>query len=94
MKSDEKQAIDTKPLSDQISENVTFITRDRKLIYPELKINKIYVSEVKAKSTTNKPPPKKVFPENDLQLWCFDKVKSKLPYFQILFFFLKGGLYL
>jgi hypothetical protein len=54
---------------------VTFITKDNKLIYPELKITKKLVSDAKPKSTGDKPPPKKIFSDIDLQTWCYNKVK-------------------
>ncbi len=72
---DQKQAFDRKTINDRINENVTFITKDNKLIYPELKITKKLVSDAKPKSTGDKPPPKKIFSDIDLQTWCYNKVK-------------------
>ena len=45
---DRKQAFDRKTLDDRINENVTFITKDHKLIYPELKVNQRIGSDAKS----------------------------------------------
>ena len=54
---------------------MTFITRDNKLIYPELKINQRLVAEGKSKAAGGKPS-KRVFSDIDLQTWCYNKVQS------------------
>ncbi len=73
---DRKQAFDRKTLDDRINENVTFITKDHKLIYPELKVNQRIGSDAKTNPTSGgKPPPKKVFSDMDLQTWYYTKVK-------------------
>ncbi len=73
---DQKQAFDRKTLNDCINEHATFIARDNKLIYPELKINQRIVSDNKSKSSGgDKPPPKKVFSDIDLQTWFYNKVE-------------------
>ena len=73
---DRKQAFDRKTLDDRINENVTFVTKDHKLIYPELKINQRIGSDKKSNQTGGKPPPKKVFSDMDLQTWCYTKVNQ------------------
>jgi hypothetical protein len=73
---DQKQAFDGKTLNDLIYEYATFITKDNKLIYPELKINQRIVLDSKLKSTSDKPPPKKIFSDIDLQTWYYNKVEE------------------
>ncbi|CAF0809708.1 unnamed protein product [Rotaria sordida] len=70
---DEKNGINQKPIHDRISENVTFIIKNKKLIYPELKIKQIIIPDSKPKSTSGKTPPKRIFSDIDLQAWCYDK---------------------
>ena len=72
---DRKQAFDRTTLNDRINKHVTFIAKDNKLIYPELKINQRLISEAKPKSTGDKAPPKKIFSDIDLQTWNYNKVR-------------------
>ncbi|CAF0848442.1 unnamed protein product [Rotaria sp. Silwood1] len=70
---DDKIVVNQKSIHDRISANVTFIYKNKKIIYPELKIKQIILPDSKPKSNTNKPPPKRVFSDIDLQTWCYDK---------------------
>ncbi|CAM4769077.1 unnamed protein product [Rotaria magnacalcarata] len=70
---DERNIIDSKAKQERISEHVTFIAKDKMLIYPELQINKVILPDSKSKLTTGKAPPKRIFSETDLQTWCYDK---------------------
>ena len=75
LKDDEKQALEGKPIDERVDQHVTFLTKDKKLIYPELKISQIIASIGKQKSSGGKPS-KKVFSDTDLQTWYYDKVCS------------------
>ena len=58
---------------------MTFITKDNKLIYPELRIDQKHVlSDSKPKFGGGKSPPKKVFSDIDLQTWYYDKVYNRI----------------
>ncbi len=84
LKDDQKQAFDRKTINEHINEHVTFIEKDNKLIYPELKINQRIISDTKSKSGGGKAPPKKVFSDIDLQTWYYNKVNQiHLFYFYI-----------
>ncbi|CAF1169688.1 unnamed protein product [Adineta ricciae] len=72
LKDDEKQAVEGKPIDERVDQRVTFLTKDKKLIYPELKISQITASIGKQKSSGGKPS-KKVFSDTDLQTWYYDK---------------------
>ncbi|CAF3985284.1 unnamed protein product [Adineta steineri] len=68
-----KQAVDLKIINDRIYENVTFITKNHRLIYPELRISQRIISDTKSKPAHHKAPPKKIFSDIDLQTWCYTK---------------------
>lgn len=82
---DEKQNFDAKTLDDRVSEQATFLTRNNKLIYPELKINQRIVSDSKSKSAGTKPTSKRVFSDVDLQTWYYNKVKNKILFIDFSF---------
>lgn len=73
MNDEEKQAFDNKKVEDCVNENSVFLIKDTRLMQPELKIKQRIVSEGKTKSTSGKPPPKKVFSDLDLQTWLYSK---------------------
>ena len=75
---------------------MTFLTRNNKLIYPELKVNQRLVTDGKSKGAGSKPTSKRVFSDVDLQTWYYNKVQTKI--FPFAFFahvlHLLGWLYL
>lgn len=75
---EEKQQFDVKTLDDRVTQHVTFLTRNNKLIYPELKVNQRLVTDSKSKGAGSKPTSKKVFSDVDLQTWYYNKVQKKI----------------
>ena len=95
MNDDDKQVFDRKTVNDRINKQVTFISKDNRLIYPELRVNQRIVLESKGKSTGDKPAPKKVFSDIDLQTWYYNKVKQRsFAYFSYEYSRFLGWLYL
>ncbi|CAF2617983.1 unnamed protein product [Rotaria sp. Silwood2] len=70
---DEKTVVIQQSTKGRISENVTFIIKNKKIIYPELKIKQIILPDSKPKSNTGNQQAKRVFSDIDLQTWCYDK---------------------
>ena len=80
---EEKQHFDAKTLDDRVTEHVTFLARNNKLIYPELKINQRIITEGKSKGAGSKPTSKKVFSDMDLQTWYYNKVQKESRFVHI-----------
>lgn len=70
LSNDEKQALETKFRQDRVSEDATFIRKNRNLMYPELKIKKKHEIGQKKENSSHR----RVFLELDLQTWFYSKV--------------------
>jgi hypothetical protein len=71
---DQKQAFDVKTIDDRFNSNSLFLHKDKKLIYPELKVAQKLSSDTKSKGTNDRAASKKVFSDLDLQTWLYNKV--------------------
>ena len=73
---DQKQAFDAKNINDRVNPKVLFLHKDKKLMYPELRITQKLAFDSKSKHTGDKPAPKRLFSELDLQTWYYNKVEK------------------
>ena len=73
---DQKISLASKSVIDRISERSTFLTKNQKLIYPELRIQERIAPEQNRRPGEKKDK-KKIFSDIDLQTWFYDKVSRR-----------------
>jgi hypothetical protein len=76
LNADQQQAFDAKNIHDRLNPNALFLHKDKKLIYPELRVTQKLSFDSKSRHAGDKQPPKKLFSDLDLQTWYYNKVKT------------------